>query len=638
MGAADKEFREPAAAELSRAYFIDIRDSGPVASPAAEVSGKTVYSAKGLSRMMSRALSIICAMSVAGAGIVGCGSGGAHQGGVPDLPRAQTLYVGGFQWGPPTSFNPLAVTPVWPATGNINLLYESMFGYNQLSGELEPILGKSYALKDKTLRVELNPAAKWQDGTALTADDVIYTFELHRKYNTLFHSHWNYIDGLEADGPHAVVFTLSTENYNRLVMLDIITSTFIMPRKVFEPLETAGSEGMSEAAILAQIREFKNDSLPLGSGPYTLHAYSDQKIILKRVDSYWGNDALYEGKKPAPTYIVHMTYNGNDKFNLALQQGDLDISQTFCPQIWNKFSKGVGTWLATPPYYIPGIIPSLLMSLEKAPFSDVNFRRAVAHAIDYEKVRKVAVYGYAPPLQPGFILPFGNEEKYYSKADAKEYGCSYDPGEARAILAQAGYTWGPDSMLIDPSGEKIRTLYATCPSGWTDWETAIKIAVSGMRAVGIDVREKFIEYPIWDKELKNGLFDFTMKTPHPELSPSCPWNRFEKAMSTKYYAPAGEVMYENEGRFKNKQADSLLTALPKLTDEVEIQKAYHSLNRIFMKEQPVVPLMYRPWLFYQYSTRVWDNFPNEKNAYAPPQCLMVGAGVKALWRIRPAKS
>jgi peptide/nickel transport system substrate-binding protein len=46
--------------------------------------------------------------------------------------------------------------------------------------------------------------------------------------------------------------------------------------------------------------------------------------------------------------------------------------------------------------------------------------------------------------------------------------------------------------------------------------------------------------------------------------------------------------------------------------------------------------MYRPWLFYQFSTKHWSNFPTEQNPYAAPQCLMVGAGVEALWGIVPA--
>ncbi|MBD3418521.1 MAG: ABC transporter substrate-binding protein [Chitinivibrionales bacterium] len=569
--------------------------------------------------------------------LTACDSGpGAGGDIVTSFPRNKTLYVGGFQWGAPVSFNPLHVTPAWPATGNMNLIYESMFGYNQITGQLEGILGTEYRFEDDKLHVTLHEKSAWQDGSPLTSEDVLYTFELHKKYNTLFHAHWNYIDTIVAAGPKEVVFTLSKVNYNRLMMLDIISVTFILPKKIFRPIEQNASDAGSEAEVLSQIREFKNDSIPLGSGPYTLHAYSNQKIILERVDSYWGA-VKYGGRLPAPQYLIHMAYTGNDKFNLALQQGNLDLSQTFCPQIWNKFSKGVGTWYEKEPYYIPAMIPALLMGLTKAPFDDVAFRRACAHAIDYEKIKTLAVYGYTPDLKPGFILPFGTEKEYFSEQDAAEFGPTYDPAQARQILQDAGYSWGADSLLIAPDGAKVGSLTATCPAGWTDWETTVKIAVTGLRAVGVDVREKFVEYPVWDKNLKNGLFDFTMRTPHPEASPSCPWMRFEKVMSSKEWAPPGQVMYENEGRYKNPRADALLRDLPQLTDENKISRAYRELNAIFMKDIPVIALMYRPWHFYQFSTRHWTNFPSEKNPYAPPQCLMVGAGVKALWEIAPAK-
>ncbi len=380
------------------------------------------------------------------------------------------------------------------------------------------------------------------------------------------------------------------------------------------------------------LREFKNDDHPVGSGPYTLERYSEKEIILKRVENYWGN-VRHDGKSAAPLYIVHKSYENNDKFNHALQQGDLDISATFFPEIWNKFDLGVGTWYKKEPFYIPGIIPALMMGLTKPPISDVNFRRAILHSIDYQKIRNEAVYGYTPELKPGIILPFGSEARYYSETDAAAVGKLYDPQKARNILKKAGYRWGADSMLIGPNGNRIRQLYATCPAGWTDWETTLKIAVAGMRAIGIDVREKFVEYSQWDMDLKNGLFDFTMKTPHPEQSYSLPWARFDKVMSSKDWRPVGEVMYQNEGRYKSKTADSLLSLIPALTDSLELKKAYSAINRLFQKDVPVIPLMYRPWLFYQFSTKVWQNFPQEQNPYAPPQCLMVGSGVEALWGI-----
>jgi peptide/nickel transport system substrate-binding protein len=95
-------------------------------------------------------------------------------------------------------------------------------------------------------------------------------------------------------------------------------------------------------------------------------------------------------------------------------------------------------------------------------------------------------------------------------------------------------------------------------------------------------------------------------------------------------------MYENEGRYRNPVADSLLLAIPRIREEEEMIAAYRKLNRVFMKDMPVIPLMYRPWLFYQFSTKNWKGYPTAENPYAPPQCLMVAGGIYGLWGIEAA--
>lgn len=561
------------------------------------------------------------------------------------LPREKTLYISGFQWGAPSSFNPLAITPAWPITGNINLIYQALFGYDLLSGEIKPVIGKSYKLKGRILQIEVHESARWQNGEPLTSADVVYSYNLHKKYNTNFSFGINnFIEEIKENGDNAVTILLSEKQYNPLVAYDIISTVQILPKKIFEQLEKEAFEQVASETgatpensdILSTMRLFKNDNHPVGSGPYTLYSYTDQKIILRRIQSYWGNQ-LFQDKQPAPLFIVHSSYPGNDEVNLALQTGELDISQTFLPQIWKQFPNGVGTWYNDKPYYIPGIIPALMMGLSRPPIQDVNFRRAIIHAIDYENIRHNAVYGYTPELKPGIILPFGAEKVFFSERDANEFGKLYDPQKARLILKKAGYSWGADGMLLDPSAKKIRTLFATCPAGWTDWESTIKIVVSCLRAIGVDVQEKFLSYEQWDRDLKNGMFDFTMKNPHPEQSFSLPWARFDKVMSSKDLRPVGEVMYQNEGRYKNPVADSLLELIPRLSDPEQLKTAYHAINRLFMNEVPVIPLMYRPWLFYQFNTKYWKNFPTADNPYASPQCLMVGAGVDALWGISSQK-
>lgn len=559
------------------------------------------------------------------------------------ISREKTLFVSGFQWGPPASFNPLAITPAWPVTGNINLIYQALFGYDLLSGQIKPVIAKSYTLEGKILEIKLYEIAKWQNGEPLTSSDVVYSYNFHKKYNTNFSFGINnFFDEIKENGPHGVTITLSEKQFNPLVAYDIISTVQILPKKIFEQIERDAFEKVASETgatpenndVLSAMRFFKNDTNPVGSGPYTLHSYTDNKIVLVRINSYWGNQ-LYQGKQPAPDFIVHASYSNNNEVDAAFRNGDLDISQTFLPEIWKHFSSGVGTWYDDKPYYIPGIIPALLMGLSRPPIKDVNFRRAIVHAIDYESIRNNAVYGYTPELKPGIILPFGAEKEFYSEKDEIEFGTLFDPAKAKQLLKKAGYSWDKDGWLIDRSGKKIRTLYATCPIGWTDWESTIKIVVSGLRAIGIDAQEKFLEYEQWDRDLKNGMFDFTMKTPHPEQSYSLPWARFDKVMSSKDWKPVGEVMYQNEGRYKNPIADSLLEIIPKLTDPHKLKDAYSAINRLFMSEVPVIPLMYRPWLFYQFNTKFWKNFPTSKSPYANPQCLMVGAGIEALWGIEP---
>ena len=127
-----------------------------------------------------------------------------------------------------------------------------------------------------------------------------------------------------------------------------------------------------------------------------------------------------------------------------------------------------------------------------------------------------------------------------------------------------------------------------------------------------------------------------MKTQTADLSAATPWFRFDQVMNGRNFKPVGEEAFVNQGRFKNEEADRLLDLIPTLTDEAALKNAYRSLNRIFMQEIPVLPLMYRPSQYYQFSDKHWTNFPTEENPYAPPQSL-TAAGVKALWEIKPAK-
>jgi len=125
-------------------------------------------------------------------------------------------------------------------------------------------------------------------------------------------------------------------------------------------------------------------------------------------------------------------------------------------------------------------------------------------------------------------------------------------------------------------------------------------------------------------------------------SRSTPWSRFEVIMSSRNFRPVGQRMQNNTGRWNDPNSpeyialvDSLLQAIPLMNDEEEIKEAYTVLNRIYMQEQPTLPVVYRPEEYYAFSTKYWTNFPTENNPYAPPRMPVASAGTRILWEIVP---
>ena len=551
-----------------------------------------------------------------------------------EYPRSETLYIGGFDWAPPSTFNPLDYDPNFPIDGNVRLMYETLVTYNQITDKLEPMLADSFTKTDSSITVHLDEKAKWNNGTPVTVEDVIFTFHVDSILPTPRHGNWQYLSSVKADGNNNIVFNFASNNRNPLIILNAIAETSILPKAVFEPIIAAARDG--QTYNFAKVVEFKNDSMPVVSGPYNLKAFSPDKIVLERNDNYWGN-ANHGGKQPAPKYIIHSLYNGNNHFNSAMTKGYLDVSSIFLPQIWNKAKDGIRAWSREEPYHLPGSITTLIINQQVEPFTDPAFRRALAHSVNFEKIKSRANSNYTPAIQAGFILPFGPEARFFNKEDADKYGYTYNTEKAKEILTEAGYTWNAEGKLLDKQGNPVRPISIECPQGWTDWEDAIKVIVESFGEVGITAEQNFVDYSEWDKNLRHCTFDLAMKTQTAELSAATPWTRFDQVMGSVALKPVGEDAFSNQGRFKNDDANLLLAKIPTITSEEELTSAYRELNKIFMETIPVLPVMYRPTQYYQFSTKHWTNFPTEENPYAPPQHLIVAAGVKALWEIQPVK-
>ena len=540
----------------------------------------------------------------------------------------------------------------WPVSGRFNLMYEPLLTYNSLTGEIESLLGSLVSKNNDSIVVDLNPAAKWSDGEKVTSRDVkfIYTMGSINTSEQISAIHVDTIKSEPAGEVERVAFLINKKQRNNpLSVMDLLQAIRIVPAHVFEPLiEKLGSKD--------EVKKLPMDQNPVVSGPYALRSADPNKIILERRDDYWGNAALHNGQLPAPKYIVHPIYKNNEHNTIAMRSGNLDASQSYIPRINRKAGAGVHTWLNEPPYFLPGAMPMLIINTMKEPLNDKRFRRALATAIDYMALRKFAVSDYTDQIKPGLIMPTNLEGKYISDEDLAKYGVKLtitDEKErvetVKQMLSEAGYksVWNSDGTLDhmeNAKGEKIPTMYITSPNGWTDWEAMVTIAVEGMRKAGIDIREGFVDGGSYWPAMGLGNFDLIMHKPVADVTPSLPWSRFNEIMASRDWQPLGAWAGVNIGRYNQPgtegfrpEVDKLLNAIPLMKNADSIATAYRELNKIFMEDQPSIPLVYLPEQFYEFSDRVWTNWPTAENPYAPAQLPWVASGTKTLWNLKLAK-
>src|SRR5215216_7738479 len=142
----------------------------------------------------------------------------------------ETMFVAGLQWNPPKTFNPFAASPDFPtnisAGNHPQYIYESLLRFNLLDGSLTPGLAKELQqTDDQTFTLPLQDGTKWSDGSDLTADDVVFTFELGKTASVSFTTLWNYIDSVKATDPRTVEFKLKSKPYNPIFVKNFIAIT-----------------------------------------------------------------------------------------------------------------------------------------------------------------------------------------------------------------------------------------------------------------------------------------------------------------------------------------------------------------------------------------------------------------------------
>lgn len=472
--------------------------------------------------------------------------------------------------------------------GAVAFMYLPMMALNVLTGQLQPFLATSVKPLGTTgVRFTLRKGVKWSDGKPLTAQDVIFTFNMLKK---------NPANDSIGIGPHLTSVTAKgnvvTFRYNAPAapLYKQIANTWIVPQHIW--------------ASATDAVNFTNPN-PVVSGPYRLaEATSTRDLLLKNPKFY--DPTMYHVKGfellagvPGPQQIPE------------LQSGKWDWAGTgtFTPGGFEKDWKSLdpkhnGYWI------VPQGNVTIFLNNAKAPFSDVAFRRALSLALDRSAISKVAApAGYEPPAAQTGLLPIKGDQQYAPTLPNKGV-VKFDLAAAKKTLTDAGYTYS-GSKLIGKDGKQVKVTFQTV-NGFADWIAGAQLVKKSWDALGVDVTVETPQIGALIGGLVVGQYDAA--TWITTISGG-PYFNYQNLLDSALYQPSGTPAGGNWGRYKSATADGLLRQVEAATTFAAEKKALSGLAKHVYSQVPFIHLLAFPGWFC-YSTRDYVGFPNAKNPYA----------------------
>jgi ABC-type dipeptide transport system, periplasmic component len=533
----------------------------------------------------------IAVMAAAAVALAAISGAGAKPKSALALPRAQTLYTTGTQWGPYSDLNPFKN---WDyVTGTVGLVYETPFRYDPLADKFIPWLATSGKWASKNVYVmTVRNGVKWSDGRTLSAADFRFTFGLLKIPTHPQHTLWTSgLKSVQASG-NKVTFTFrGTPNYQEWD--NYLFNVPIVPQHVWKSYSTNtvvnGNLGNTKKLV--------------GTGPYTYYAglNATQTFTWKKRAGWWATRVL--GMDPKPTYIVDI-FNGSNAASLAnLLAGNIDLSNNFVPGIDKKVGGKIGTYFSRPPYMLAANTAWLFPNLTRKPLSDPQFRRALADSINVSRIVTADYGNIVTAANPTGLLPVWS--KYVNKSLVKQYGFKYDVAKAKSILANAGYKdANNDGFVENKDGSKI-DLSIVVPNGWSDWMTAVQIISDSTKAAGIKITPTYPDYNTLVDDRGHGRYDLVIGNDR-QLS-NTPWTFYDYIFRLPILANQSTVNYE---RYNNPTAWKLTQQLDKTptSNRAAMTAVMSKLQKIFLQNLPVIPLWYNgAWA--QWNTSHWKSFP-----------------------------
>ncbi len=501
---------------------------------------------------------------------------------------------------------------------------DSLYGLIAESVDVGP--GKAW------VTFKLRPEARWHDGSPITVDDVIYSFNILKEQGRpSYRIQYADIASVEAVGADSVTFTFTEDSIKR----DLPAVAAGMPILSKDYYETV---------------EFDKTTFdpPMGSGPYRIKsADPGRSIVYERVREYWGWHLPVNRGRYNFGEIRFDFYRDRTVAFEAFKAGDYDFREEFTSKTW---ATGYDFPAVADGRVIKVRIPDqspanrqwFVLNTRLAKLSDPRVRQAVGLTFDFEWTNENLFYGIydrlnsiyqntpmaaqSPPNEAEIALlephrdnlPAGLFEGVMTQLATDGSGNIRESlRTATRLLEDAGWTV-EDGELRNQAGERLELEFLLISPSF---ERIIAPMVTNLERLGIAARIRIVDSAQYANRLQSFDFDITTIAFGTPMTPGIGERNFWGSAAA---AAEGSINY---GGIADPVIDDLLEHLAAATDRTSLTVAARAIDRVLMWNHYLIP----QWFRSDHTVAYWAIFGRPDNP--PPFAL----GFLDTWWIDEAK-
>ncbi len=516
-----------------------------------------------------------------------------------DAPKGGTARLSSI--GSFDNLNPFI--PKGDAASGLTLIYDTLMkrSLDEPGAEYGLLASAAQVADDDSyVTFALRPQARWHDGTPVTVDDVVFSFETLRDKGAPFYRfYYQNVAKVEALDASHVKFTFAVKGNRELPHI------------------------MGELAILPKhywaTRDFSATTLekPLGSGPYEIEsADPSHGITYKRVADYWGADLPVNVGQNNFDRITFVNFNDPDVALIGLFSDAYDFRAENGAKNWATAYDGappVKTGAIVremPTLKNPEPMQAFIFNLDREKFKDERVRLAFDYAFDFEWTNKNIFYGQYARTSSFFQnsdlasrgVPQGLElemlKPYRAQLPAELFTTPYsEPAtdgsgtdrdnlrKAKELLSAAGWNFKNGQLVHDKTGEPFTFEFLDVEEHFSKIFLAY---TERLKRLGIIASYRSVDQTQFINRVRKFDYDVMMTGWGQSNSPG---NEQRDYWSS---AAADSPDSRNYARIRNPVVDALVDKVIFATDREHLVAATNALDRVLLWNHYVVPGWYAP--------------------------------------------